>query len=128
MGFFLWKPDLKLHGIRILPIKATTTTVELRNEPVIQPNYPFAESIVLYIHEDASEVLKQFVEFCQSEQGARIAEKYGLVTPWHEMEYEGQQRLKAHKAGRSPRILSMGLRRGQKLLQDLVLDYVKEVM
>lgn len=37
----------------------------------------------------------------------------------------GQQRLKAHKSGKGPRVLAMGLRSGQGLMQDLVLDYVK---
>ena len=91
----------------------------------IQLDYPFAETIVLYIHPDAIKKSEGLPGFAYLRKVQRSAQRYGLVTPWHEKQTIIKKRLSELKSGKGVRVSAIGSGVGGKAVSDLAVEYVK---
>ncbi|MCD4825740.1 MAG: substrate-binding domain-containing protein [Phycisphaerae bacterium] len=128
IGFFLYSGG-KIKGLKNVKVLAIGKTdkgpfVMPKLEPAIQEDYPLAEPLILYLHPKAPPLAKKFCEFCVSEEGAKIAAKHGLITPWAEKQEVGKKRLREMKAGKGPLVRVVGAKGCEKLLDGLAVDYV----
>ncbi len=94
-------------------------------KPIINKDYPFSLSISLFVHPESPDIAHKFCAFCVSESGARISEKYGFITPWHERQYYADQRVKAMKAGKGDHVRMIGDALFAEAAQDLAVAYVR---
>jgi ABC-type phosphate transport system substrate-binding protein len=128
IGFFQCRgqPIKGLKDVKVLAIGKTDKGpfVKPKLEPVIQEDYPLAEPLILYLHPKAPPLAKKFCEFCVSEEGAKIAAKHGLITPWAEKWEVGKKRLRQMKAGKGPKVKAVGARDCRKLMDSLAVEYV----
>lgn len=76
IGFILHEGEPP-SGVKVVPVMATpdASVVALKEGKFIQPEYPLAEWLVLYLRPDASPQARAFFEFATSEAGAKIAAK-----------------------------------------------------
>lgn len=71
---------------------------------VIDADYPLAEPLLLFRHPDSPAAAAAFCEFAVGPEGAQIAARHGLITPWAQRQYEGNKRLAEMKAGKGVRV------------------------
>ena len=117
--------DVAWNGVKPLSVKNNAEMIIPRLEPVIQSEYPLAETIVLYVHPKAITRSEEFVRFCLSKEGAAVCEKYGFVTPWHEKQEVIRKRLAEMKSGKGVPLPTVGLEGLRELLATLGVDYVR---
>jgi len=126
IGFILYRGG-PIDRVKILAIgkDAKGPFVTPKLGPWIQEDYPLSEPLILYLHPKASPLAKKFCEFAVSEEGAKIAAKHGLITPWHERQYEGELRLKEMKAGKGVQLSASGVQAGKEIMPVLAAEYVR---
>lgn len=113
-------------GLKPLAIGVNpSTSVRPDLAPVIQLDYPLAETITLYVHPKAIAQTEDFVRFCVSQKGAEICSKYGLISPYYEAEKLAKKRLADAKAGKGEGIVICDLIGKEKMLKDLATEFVK---
>jgi hypothetical protein len=127
IGFILYRSPLAQKNVKVLSVgdKGCTNLVAPKLAPVIQEDYPLSEPIVLYLNPDAPPLARQFCEFASGGEGAKIAEKYGLVTPWEQWKYEGDCRLMEMKHGKGTHLSAIGVRVSRTMMPDLAAEYVR---
>jgi len=115
IGFILYNPydaglAEALKKVKVLAIGGDSDRpyVTPKLGAVIQDDYPLSEPLILYLHPKAPAIAKAFCEFAVSEAGAKIAGEQGLITPWHQKEYEGELRLAEYKRGKGERMFVVG--------------------
>jgi ABC-type phosphate transport system substrate-binding protein len=99
--------------------------VALKDGACIQEGYPLSEKLVLYIHPTKPVAAMRFAEFAIGPEGSKIAEKFGLVTPFMQKQAESGARLAQMKSGKGIRISAIGPIGGGKAVPDLAIEYVK---
>jgi ABC-type phosphate transport system substrate-binding protein len=114
-------------GVKILPVAvdADHAPVKPTDGPFIQPEYPLAEPLVLYLHPTEPEAAKRFCEFCIGPEGSAIAGKFGLITPYMQKQAEGKARLAEMKSGTGMRISMVGNEVGRSACQEAAVEYAR---
>ncbi|MCP4379474.1 MAG: hypothetical protein GY794_25295, partial [bacterium] len=132
LGLFLYNPNDKelrkaLSRVRVLKIGTTDAGpfVDPSLEPVLQVAYPLSESVVMFLHPKAPPVVSEFAKFCVSLPGTKIADSHGLITPWHQKQYEGKLRLAEMKSGKGVRVSAVGIAAGRGALRGMAIEYVR---
>jgi ABC-type phosphate transport system substrate-binding protein len=132
LGFLLYDPQQAklaetLRMVRILAVGKTSKGPFITPEltPLIQRTYPLLDPLILYVHPNAPPMSRGLCELAASEAGARIAARYGLLTPWHEHQYAEAERLKELRAGKGTRITALGFGTGKGALPELAVEYVR---
>ncbi len=129
VGFVAYGPESDLDRkpeLRCVPIarRVGWSPIRPRLEPIIQLDYPLATCLLIR-RRTTDTVSANFCEFAVSEAGAKIAEKYGLVTPWRHTWYEANRRLNDVQAGRGLPISVSAQAGREKLMKDLSIEFVK---
>jgi phosphate transport system substrate-binding protein len=126
IGFILWAGQ-RIRGVKVVPVrlKEADPLVALKEGACIQEGYPLSEKLVLYIHPTKPVAAMQFAEFAIGPEGSKIAEKFGLVTPYMHAQYCAELREKEMKSGRGIRLSAIGPVGGGKAVPDLAVEYVK---
>lgn len=126
LGTLLWK-GRRPRGVRVIPIGETEDGpfVKPSAEPLIQKDYPLSEYLVLYLKPDAPELARELCMFAVRKTGAEILAREGLVTPYHQHEYESRKRLEAVRNGHGVRVTATAEAEGWRLLEDLSTEYVR---
>jgi ABC-type phosphate transport system substrate-binding protein len=94
-------------------------------ENIVTEKYPLVLRVTLLIHPDAPPAAIEYCKFACSDQVVDIAHKYGFFPVTERERVFRDRRLADYKAGKGPRVLAMGVREGEKLMQDLGMEYVK---
>ena len=93
----------------------------------LQPEYPLSEPLLLYVHPNAPEKVKEFARFCVSERGADVAEGLGFITPRQHFMVQAQRRLAQARRGDCPTITICTDTKGRRLTRELALAYTREI-
>ena len=126
IGFILFRDRLptnvKVIAVNKRPVDAP---VEPSDSPCIQIDYPLAQPLVLYLHPNQPAAAKHFCEFATDAEGASVAEKSGLITPWREAKYRGEKRLADMNTGKGTRIVTAGPTDFNALFSDMACGFVR---
>lgn len=126
IGFVL-QGDAKPTAVKVLSVRRTPQEPAVRptDGPSIQPDYPLAEPLILYLHPSQPMAAKRFCEFAIGRDGSAIAGGLGLTTPHMQRVAEGSVRLAQMRAGRGVRIHGTGVVDARKLMPASAVEYVK---
>ncbi len=126
IGFILYQGQ-RLPGVKLVPVASIqmAAPVALKEDAVIQQDYPLGDSLALYLRPDAPQSARLFCEFAISPAGSEIAARHGLVTPVQHISSVAQLRFGQVKAGRGARLLALGIAEGWQLFQDCAEEYVR---
>jgi ABC-type phosphate transport system substrate-binding protein len=106
--------------------KRPTGPIALKLGKFLQPEYPLSEPLLLFVHPKAPQNVKDFAAFCVSEEGSRVAETLGLITPRMDAESKAQERLAALRNGEGTPIGIVGDGALRKLMRQVGLAYTRE--
>ena len=126
IGFILYQGQ-RLPGVKLVPVASIqmAAPVALKEDAVIQQDYPLGDSLALYLRPDAPQSARLFCEFAISPAGSEIAARHGLVTPVQHTRSVAERRFGQVKAGRGARLLALGIAEGWQLFQDFAEEYVR---
>ncbi len=126
IGFILFKDRLPAD-VKVVAVSKRPTDKEVQptEGPCIQIDYPLAQPLVLYLHPTQPPEAKRFCEFAVGPEGAAIAEKCGLVTPWREAQYRSEKRLAEMKLGKGTRLTAAGSAESAGVFSNLVAEFAR---
>ena len=130
IGFLLYRKELnqELSKVNVLALGKTYQdgcTAPQLNWVVQDDKYPLQEPFYLYLHPQGSQQAKEFCEFAVGFEGAKIAAKFGLITPYAEKQYLAEKYVKMMKSGEGPAVGMTGPISLRELAKGLVLENVK---
>jgi hypothetical protein len=132
IGFFQYRDGQRLDGVHVVAVssakgKPRGGAVAFLPGDVLQPEYPLAEPILLYLHPQAPPLAKEFCEYAVGKQAAAIAAKYGVITAYAQTQAEGEERIKEAAAGTVPEplVAVVGPEQMRGVLRDIEPAYVR---